>query len=199
MDLCSNKLFLRGAIIYIHRSKSSLNSEPNNVLFRETQWFQPRWLWALVMGAAVVEWYWGLHRVWGQHAVGDLVFLFFWIVLGVGAPAFLVLYRQTTEVRADGIYVKRSPFPRMNDVIPFSQFFRYQPRACSPIYSAGGWGITQGWQGKAYNMGGSHGLELCLVSGGRVLIGTCKMRQLLDVLHAQCGSRNRKPAGILDA
>jgi hypothetical protein len=171
-----------------------LKSESNNVLFRETQWYQPRWLWALVMGAATLEWYWALHRVWGKHHSHDILFLLFWIVGGIAAPAFLIFYRQTTEVRADGIYVKRSPFSRTNDVIRFSQFFRYQPRNCSPIYSAGGWGITQGSQGKAYNMGGSQGLELLLVGGGRILIGTCKLRQLLDVLHAQCGTRNHRPA-----
>jgi hypothetical protein len=176
-----------------------VSSESNNVLFRETQWFQPRWLWALVLGAAALDWYFMLHHVWGRHTFGDLILLFFWVVLGVAAPLFMAVYRQITEVRADGIYLTRSPFPRMNDVIRFSDFSRYQPRTCSPIYSAGGWGIAQGWQGKAYNMGGSQGLELMLVGGGRVLIGTCKMRRLLDVLHGQCGSRHRRPVVILDA
>jgi hypothetical protein len=174
-----------------------LNSDPSNVLFRETQWFQPRWLWVLVLGAAAVAWYCAIHHTWGRHAIADLAFVLFWLVVGVAAPTFLLLYRQTTEVRDDGIYLKRGPFSRMKDVIRFSDFVRYQPRTCSAIYSAGGWGIAEGSQGKAYNMGGTHGLELLLIGGGRVLIGTCKMRQLLDVLHAQCGTRNRKPSFIV--
>lgn len=151
------------------------------------------------MGVAALAWYLALHRAWGKYTVTDLVFLFFWVVLGVAAPLFLIAYRQTTEVRADGIYLKRLPFARMNDVIRFSDFSRYQPRACSPIYSADGWGSAGGSQGKAYNMGGSQGIELLLVGGGRVLIGTQKMRQLLDVLHKQCGTKNRKPMVFLDA
>lgn len=162
------------------------NSEQSTVLFRETQWFQPRWLWVLIFGSAIGIWYFAVHRAWGRHIKADVLILFFWAVLGMIAPLFLILYRQVTEVRDDGIYITRSPFPRMADVIRFSEFYRYQPRLCSPIYSAGGWGIAQGSQGKSYNMGSSHGIELCLVGGGRVLIGSCKMRQLLDVLHSQC-------------
>jgi hypothetical protein len=164
-------------------------SEQGDVLFHETQWYQPRWLWVLVLGTAGAVWYWAIHRHWNDHFVADFIFAFWWAALGLLGPAFLLSYRQITEVRVDGIYVKRSPFSRAADVIRFSQFYRYQPRVCSPIYSAGGWGIGQGWQGKAYNMGGSHGLELCLVGGGRVLIGSCKMRQLLDALHSQCRGR----------
>jgi hypothetical protein len=168
-------------------------SDKGTVLFRETQWFQPRWLWALVLGSAIVVWSRALGSGLDFHGRANITFSIFWLVLGVIAPAFLISYRQVTEVRSDGIYVTRSPFPRTSDVIPFSHFYRYQARNCSPIYSAGGWGIAQGWQGKAYNMGGSDGVELLLVGGGRVLIGTCKMRQLLDALHSQCGVKVRRP------
>lgn len=112
---------------------------------------------------------------------------------------FLLFYRQTTEIRADGIYVKRKPFSRMNEVIRFSDFVRYQPRNSCPVYTSSAWGVPQGWEGKAYNMGAAQGLELLLVNGGRVLIGTSRMRQLLDALHAQCGRGNRQPMVILNA
>jgi hypothetical protein len=170
-----------------------LNPEANNVLFRETQWFQPRRLWAIVITTAVVAWICAFHHAWRKSGITDLGFALFLVVVGIAAPVFLILYRQTTEVRNDGIYLKRTPFSHMNDVIRFSDFVRYQPRTCSAIYSAGGWGIAEGWKGKAYNMGGKQGLELLLVNGGRVLIGTCKMRQLLDALHAQCGTRHHRP------
>jgi hypothetical protein len=170
-----------------------------SVIFRETQWFQPRWLWVLVLGTATLIWYIGvkhrlLHMPYRSSSNFDTAYLISWVILGVLAPLFMCSYRQVTEIRDDGIYVVRGPMPRVSEVIRFSQFYRYQPRNCSPIYSAGGWGIAEGWQGKSYNMGGSHGVELCLTDGGRVLIGSCKLRQFLDVLHSQCRNRARKPA-----
>ncbi len=165
------------------------NSDQSDVLFRETQRFQPRWLWVLVIAAAAVGWYWASHHQWRLHHVADALCAAYLAVVGIGAPAFLLFYRQTTEVRSGGIYLTRGPFPRVKDVIRFSEFYRYQPRNCSPIYAAGGWGIFEGWQGRSYNMGGSQGLELCLTGGKRVLIGSQKMRQLLDVLHFQCRRR----------
>jgi hypothetical protein len=165
------------------------NSDQSDLLFRETQRFQPRWLWVLAIAAAVIDWYWAWHRQWRVHPGTDAIFAIFLAVVGVGAPIFLLFYRQTTEVRSCGIYLKRGPFPRASDVIRFSEFYRYQPRNCSPIYAAGGWGIVEGWQGRSYNMGGGQGLELCLAGGKRVLIGSQKMRQLLDALHSQCRVR----------
>jgi hypothetical protein len=173
-------------------------SNQSNVLFRETQWFQPRWLWVLVMVTAAASWFLPLRHTWRQHPWLDIASLACLVFFGIGAPMFLVLFRQTTEVRADGIHVSRGPFPATSEFVRFSQFFRYQPRACSPIYSAGGWGIAEGWQGKAYNMGGSHGVEFCMVGGGRILIGTTKMRQLLDALHSQCRGKIKRPAPVTE-
>lgn len=175
-------------------------SHQGEVLFRETQWFQPRWLWGLVMGVAAIEWYWGFknHRLHAPHH--HIPYLISFIVLGVLLPLFLCTYRQITEVRRDGIHLIRAPFPRSSAVIRFSQFHRYQPRACSPIYAAGGWGLTEGRQGKAFNMGGANAVELFLVGGERVLIGSSKQRQFLDALHFICRpTRRHSPSNFAAA
>ncbi len=161
-------------------------SQQGEVLFREIQWYQPRWLWVLVLGVAALDWYFGFAHGLLHNPMRHGLYTISLVILGVLAPLFLCTYRQLTEVRRDGIHVTRSPFPRSSTVIRFSQFYRYQPRVCSPIYAAGGWGISQGWQGQAFNMGGPNAVELCLVGGGRVLIGSCKQRQLLDTLHHLC-------------
>jgi len=177
-----------------------VKAQQGEVLFRETQWYQPRWLWVLVLGAALVDWYLGAKHGWLNHPHRHIPYFVSFIILGVVAPLFLCTYRQVTVVRLDGIQVMRSPFPRSSMEIRFAQFYRYQPRVCSPIYSSGGWGIAEGWQGKAFNMGGPDGVELCLVGGGRVLIGTCKQRQLLDALHFQCRpKRKHAPSDVIEA
>lgn len=170
-------------------------SQQGEVLFRETQWFQPRWLWVVVLGVAWIEWYWGLKHHWLQTPHRHFAYFVSFTVLGVLAPLFLCTYRQVTEVRRDGIHLRRSPFPRSSELIRFSQFYRYQPRVCSPIYAAGGWGIAEGRKGKAFNMGGANAVELCLVDGGQVLIGSGKQRQLLDALHFVCQPRRKSGAG----
>lgn len=174
-------------------------SQQGEVLFRETQWFQPRWLWGLVLGVAAVDWYLGVDRGWLFSLSHHLPYFVSLLVLGVLAPLFLFTYRQVTEVRRDGIHLKRAPFPRSLAVIRFSEFYRYQPRVCSPIYAAGGWGIAAGWQGKAFNMGGANAVELCLVTGERVLIGSGKQRQLLDTLHFVCQPKRKRPTDDVPA
>lgn len=175
------------------------DSQQGEVLFRETQWFQPKWLWVLILGAAASQWYLGHKHGWLYNLSHHRPYFVLLMILGVFAPLFLCTYRQVTEVRRDGIHLKRSPFPRSSAVIRFSQFHRYQPRACSPIYAAGGWGIAEGWQGKAFNMGGANAVELCLVGGGRVLIGSGKQRQLLDTLHFYCQPKRKRAADDVSA
>ena len=176
------------------------DSRQGEVLFRETQWYQPRWLWGLVLGVAATLWYWGGAHGFLHHPLRHILFFISLIGLGVIAPIFLCTYRQVTEVRRDGIHVTRSPFPRSSAVIPFSGFFRYQPRICAPIYAAGGWGIAEGTKGQAFNMGGPDAVEFFLVGGGKVLIGSCRQREFLDALHFVCrptrthGARNLSTA-----
>jgi hypothetical protein len=97
------------------------------------------------------------------------------IALGIGLGFFLTL---TVEITSHSIDVIFGPIPLLRRVIPFdmikeSKLVKY------PWYY--GYGIRWIPNGKLYNVSGSDALELTLITGKRVLIGTDDPERLAEV------------------
>ena len=75
-----------------------------------------------------------------------------------------------TEVKETGIQIAFTPFT--NFLIPLNEIKNYEIREYRPILEYGGWGIRFNSMGKAYTVSGIIGLQLELLNGEKILIGT---------------------------
>lgn len=159
-----------------------------NVLFREIQrWRDVWWVMALVFGLAALQWWIFLVQVVRGTPVGnnpgsDMFVALTWLIFGVGFPAFFLWLHMVVEITTDAVLIKYRPF--VNRRIPVGHILRVEPRVYRPLGEFGGWGI-RGWGGRvAYNVSGNTGVEITLVDGQHVMIGTQKAAELAGAIHS---------------
>ena len=146
-------------------------------IYHEVQKFRQVWIWVVVLAIVGLEWYAVvrqllLHRPFGDRPMSDFLTVIFWFIFGIGLPALLFFCQLTTEVRDDGIYIRFSPFHRTFRRIAFTEIKQCKVRTYKPIREYGGWGIRVRCQGKAYNVSGDRGVQIELLNGNRLLIGS---------------------------
>jgi hypothetical protein len=169
--------------------KRDMNQEDDPIpLYREVQHFRQVWIWAMIIAIAGLMWYGSLiqlllHRPFGTRPMSDSLLFIFWLLCGIGLPAFFYYARLITEVRHDGIYLRYVPVHRSFRKIAFNELKRYEVRTYRPIIEYGGWGIRYGPKGKAYNVSGNRGLQLELISGKRLLIGSQQPEEFLRAVQ----------------
>lgn len=163
------------------------------VLFREVQrWRDVWWVMALVFGLAALQWWIFFTQIVRGAPVGnnpgsDLVVLVYWFVFGIGFPAFFFWLHMVVEVSSGMVIIRYRPF--INRQITIDQIAHVEPRAYQPLREFGGWGI-RGWNGRvAYNVSGNTGVELTLVDGQRVLIGTQRAGEMASAIYKMWGNR----------
>ena len=105
------------------------------------------------------------------------------IIMLAGVLAISSLSNLVTEVSTEGVSYKMWPFHGKSRVIKWEEIESAEVRKYKPIGEYGGWGVRIGTKGKAYNVKGNMGLQLVLVSGKRILIGTQKPAELEEVLE----------------
>ena len=164
-------------------------------IHREVQQFRQVWIWAIVTIMAGLVWYASvrqllLHRPFGDRPMSDILLVIFWFIFGIGLPALFLFGKLVTEVRNDGIYVRFIPFHRSFRKIAFTEVKQYEVRTYCPIMEYGGWGIRYSSSGKAYNVSGKQGLQLELLNGKRLLIGSQQPEELLRAIQAQIDERH---------
>jgi hypothetical protein len=142
----------------------------------------------MIIAIAGLMWYGSLiqllfHRPFGDRPMPDSLLLIFWLLFGIGLPAFFYYAGLITEVRHDGIYFRYFPLHCSFRRIAFDELKRYEVRTYRPIIEYGGWGIRYGPKGKAYNVSGNRGLQLELISGKRLLIGSQQPEEFLRAVQ----------------
>jgi len=157
--------------------------DPKNVLFREVQRFRQLWIWAVVIFLMALSWYSFIQQVvskipFGTRPAPDLVLIMMWALFGWAFPMMVYTAGLTTEIRVDGIYIRYIPFHRKFRTIPFEAIQTYEVRTYRPLREYGGWGIRYGAGGKAYNVSGNRGVQLGLLSGRMILLGSQKPEEL---------------------
>jgi hypothetical protein len=85
------------------------------------------------------------------------------------------------------LYICFFPFHLSFKKMPFIQIKKYEARTYSPLGEYGGWGIRYGFEGKAYNVSGNRGVQLELVNGKRLLIGSQSPEELVKAIDLGCG------------
>jgi hypothetical protein len=141
-------------------------------LFEENQSFRQPWLWALMLTALAVLLVASLLAP-GTQAVP-------WVVLGVTLAVALLLYSMRLSVQVDAEAVRIRFFPIWKKTIPLTEIVRWEARTYWPLLEYGGWGIRYSPFGKgwAYNVSGNRGVQLELVNGQRILIGSQRAEEL---------------------
>ncbi len=163
-------------------------------IYREVQQFRQVWIWFIVSALSGLVWYSAvmqllLHRPMGSSPMTDIMLVIFWFIFGIGLPALFFFSRLVTEVRDDGIYIRFFPFHRTAHRIAFTEVKQYEVRTYSPIREYGGHGIRYGSNGKAYNVSGDRGVQIELLNGERLLIGSQRAEELWRAIQAKIGEQ----------
>ena len=163
-----------------------MNEERGGVRFREVQRFRQWWIWAILLGILLLFGYglfkqliWG--APWGDRPLPNTALAGITLLLVLFTIWFYQL-RLVTEVRDDGLYVHFVWLTRRRK-IPFSEIKAYAARTYHPLREYGGWGVRYGFKGKAYNVSGNRGVQLELVDGERLLVGSQRPEELVRAIE----------------
>ncbi|AWM33369.1 hypothetical protein [Hymenobacter nivis] len=152
---------------------------PGPVVFSESQGFLRSWWWLLVLLAILPV---GIAAVASGPARWPPVALVGPVLLAVGLFAWL---RLDTRLDAQGLTYRMRPLGWQR--LAWTQIQSAHVRSYSPIGEYGGWGIRGLFaKNRALNVAGSHGLQLELADGRRLLLGTQRPEELRHAL-AQLG------------
>jgi len=156
----------------------------SKVYFEEEQKLDAWWVkfgMVLLLSVSLGPVYYGLIQQigrgipWGDKPMSDTGFIIFTVVLTLlmAVVAFLVFASKlNTSVRHDGIHLSFFPFFKKR-VIAKDRIERFEVRKYRPIMEYGGYGLRYSLRnGRAYNMKGNTGLQLYLVDGKKILVGT---------------------------
>lgn len=156
-------------------------------IYTEQQHFRQRWVWILLIGTGGIAWWGFIQQVilgspFGDRPSPDLVLWIIWALFGVGMPWLFHSLRLVTQVRGDGIIIRFYPFRAR--ILKFEDIESYYIRQYRPLREYGGWGIRYSARnGMAYNVSGNRGVQLEMVDGRRILIGSLKPEQLAEALR----------------
>jgi hypothetical protein len=134
-------------------------------------------------------------RPFGDQPMPDLMLVIMgplFILLMAGLLWLMWVSRLVTEVRDDGIYVQFYPYHRRFREFLWEGIEFFEVRTYRPILEYGGWGIRNGFGGKAYNVSGKRGLQLVLRGGRpeRFLIGSQNPERLAMAVESAWQAAN---------
>ena len=159
-----------------------------NENFHEIQSMKHWWMW-LILILANTSLLYGCYRQlflgmpFGNNPASDLwliviTLITLLITVGVG------LLRLDTYIDKTGIFVRFLPFQKKYKIFSWSEIESYEVRKYNPILEFGGWGYRlTAKRKKAYNMYGKIGLQLKLLNGRVVLVGTQRGEELHEFLN----------------
>ncbi len=154
-------------------------SENTVVLYKENQKFTNKWIWLLVISAALFVWYGTVkqiifHAPFGSRPSPDFLMIIIWIIFGIGMPLLFLLVRLTAEVRENGFYIRLFPFHLKFRKIPLEDIKNCETRTFNPLKDFGGWGIWFGSGSVTYTLKGCSSVQLEMTGGKKLLAGSGK-------------------------
>lgn len=159
----------------------------DSALFHEEQRFRQTWIWPMVLLPTGLIWYFFVAQVillrpMGQNPAPNWAVWILFSLFGLALPWMMFALRMSVMVTHEGLYVRYFPF--LTTRIPIGQIDHCAPRTYSPIGEYGGWGIRGFGRNRAYNVSGNRGVQLVLVSGRRLLVGSQHPEELAAALVA---------------
>jgi hypothetical protein len=158
-----------------------------NLLFSEVQSFRQPLLWISFVGICVFSL--GINAaVWRKlpeamaPALRYAILVFPIAIVGL-VGALLWFSQLTTEVRAEGLYVKFFPLQMEMRRIDLAGA-TCKAVEISPMKDYGGWGLRVGKGGTAYLVSGDKGVRIDYPDGGHVFIGSARSEELAQAIGA---------------
>jgi hypothetical protein len=168
-------------------------------IYREVQQFRQAWIWVIVSALAGLVWYAAmmqllLHRPFGGVPMPIILLVIDWFIFGIGLPALFYFSQLVTEVCDDGIYIRFFPFHKTSHRIAFTEVKQFELRTYHSFREYGGHGIRYGSKGKAYTVSGDRGIQIELLNGKRLLIGSQRAEELWQAIQTKYGEQDGKSA-----
>ncbi len=151
----------------------------NDTLFSEIQRFRKPWLWALLIGSAILTISSFITQIRSGQNQDVIIVTLFPLLLVILVNILFVMLRLETLIKEEGIYVRFFPFHVNYKFYPWSNIEQVYVKQYSPIAEYGGWGLRLGLfgKGRAYNVSGDKGIQIIFKDGSKLLIGTNKPKE----------------------
>jgi hypothetical protein len=167
-----------------------------NLFYREVQQFRQPWLWAVLLCASLSALYVGaqpfiLKSAIAPESVHNIVLILFGVLFGFGLPLVFYTTKLITEIRYDGLYISFFPLLFSVEKIPLTKIKSYAIIKYRPLRDYGGWGIRYGPKGKAFNVSGDRGVQLELVTGEKILMGSLVPEEIVTAIDRAFEQSNR--------
>lgn len=156
--------------------------------FSETQKFRQWWLWFMFAGIKGIMGFFIVTQVlfgepFGDNVVDNAALLIGFLFMLILSLLFFIM-KLETRISDNGIAVRFYPLQLKFRNYRWEDLEEAYLREYSPITEYGGWGIRYSFmgKGKALNVSGKMGLQLVFKDGRRLLIGTSKPEDIMQVL-----------------
>jgi hypothetical protein len=166
----------------------------SEILFTEKQKFRQWWVWTILLGINGLFIFGLVKQILFKQEFGDnpmsnkglILFMLFMLV-------FTFLFSQIgleTQITNEGIAIRFLLFEKNFRLIKWQEISKCYIRQYHPIREYGGWGIRFGSHGTAYNVFGNQGIQLELLDGRNILIGTNKPAEVQAILNSVAASKH---------
>ena len=159
-----------------------------SVRFSETQKFRQWWLWFLFAGIKGVMGFFIVTQVlfgrpFGSSVADNAALLIGFLFMLILSLLFFIM-KLETRITDTGIAVRFYPIQLKFRNYKLEDIDQMYVREYAPLTEFGGWGIRYNLFGKgtALNVSGRMGLQLVFKDGSKLLIGTNKPEDLMQVL-----------------
>lgn len=156
-------------------------------IFKEEQRFTQVWLLVLMSMSILISVSIMIKEYTKENTtLGTTEFVL--VLLGlICSPLIIFFFKLKTRIDEIGIHYQFIPFHLTKKTIIWSSINRAYIRKYDAITEYGGWGLKGGFlwrknKGVAYNVSGDIGLQLELISGKKILIGTQKQTEVNAVI-----------------
>lgn len=167
-------------------------------IFIEEQKFTQSWLFiGLAIGLIVVTM--PIIKDWAhisQGSFGEMLNDFGGILIILLVFTLFIFFKLKTRIDEKGVYYQYLPFHFSYRFLPWNSISKCYVRNYDAIFEYGGWGLKFSFRkskGKSFTVKGDVGLQLELMDGKKILIGTQKKEEIqrtIDTYKDKIGTMN---------
>ena len=158
------------------------------VLFYEKQRLTQWWLWVLVVVAQLIPMFINFRKLYLAGLTGKPEILFstvgIWLLVFVLSLLLIYSIKLETKITEQGVYVRMFPLGFSFKFYPFSNMLAYYVRKYHPVREYGGWGLKGRYNNRSLSIRGDRGLQLEFPNGNKLLIGTQKPQEIIEILKS---------------
>ena len=167
-------------------------------IFIEGQKFTQSWLFiGLAIGLILVTM--PIIKDWAhisQGSFGEMLNDFGGILILLLVFTLFIFFKLKTRIDEKGVYYQYLPFHFSYRFLPWNSIYKCYVRNYDAIFEYGGWGLKFSFRkskGKSFTVKGDVGLQLELMNGNKILIGTQKKEEIqrtIDTYKDKIGTMN---------